>query len=84
MALDGRFSRLGYLALGAERQRLEQYFTSCHTFSHFLRQVKGRPHATQILVSRLALLLMIEPYTRFPETRSPEAGARFPSGFLSV
>ena len=32
------------------RHASEQYFTSAHTFSHFFRHVKGRPHTTQSLV----------------------------------
>ena len=31
----------------ALRQRSEQYLTSSHTFSHFFRHAKGRPHAAQ-------------------------------------
>jgi hypothetical protein len=34
------------------RQPSEQYLTSFHTDAHFLRQAKGRPHATQIFVGR--------------------------------
>ena len=30
------------------RQRSEQYLTSSHTFSHFLRQVNGRAQTVQI------------------------------------
>jgi hypothetical protein len=30
----------------------EQYLTSSHTFSHFLRQMKGRPQVTQIFEGR--------------------------------
>jgi hypothetical protein len=37
-------------------QRFEQYFTSAHTRSHFLRHVNGRPHAAQRLDGRSALL----------------------------
>lgn len=34
----------------------EQYLTLSHTFSHFLRQVKGLPHVRQTLLGRSALL----------------------------
>lgn len=34
------------------RQRSLQYFTSFHTFSHFLRQVNGWLHTTQIFSGR--------------------------------
>lgn len=36
------------------RQASEQYFTSSHTFSHFLRQTNGRPQVTQTLEGRSA------------------------------
>lgn len=36
----------------APRQRSEQYLTSSHTFSHFLRQVNGLPQVAQVLVGR--------------------------------
>ena len=34
------------------RQRSEQYFTSSHTFSHFLRQVNGLPQVRQVFSGR--------------------------------
>ena len=37
------------------RQASEQYFTSSQTFSHFFRQVKGRPQCWHILLGRSAL-----------------------------
>jgi hypothetical protein len=37
------------------RHLSEQYFTSSHTFSHFLRQVKGLPQVAQVLVGRFDL-----------------------------
>ena len=40
------------------RQRSEQYFTSSQTFSHFLRQVNGRWQWMQILLARLAFLII--------------------------
>ena len=40
------------------RQRSEQYFTSSHTFSHFLRQVNGRWQWMQTLLGRLAFLII--------------------------
>ena len=40
------------------RQRSEQYFTSSHTFSHFLRHVNGRWQWMQILLGRLAFLII--------------------------
>jgi hypothetical protein len=40
------------------RQRSEQYFTSSQTFSHFLRQVKGRWQWMQILLGKLAFLII--------------------------
>ncbi len=39
-----------------ERHRSEQYFTSSHTRSHFLRQAKGRLQVSQILVGSVALV----------------------------
>jgi hypothetical protein len=38
----------------ALRQRSEQYLTSSHTFSHFFRHAKGRPHAAQTFCGRSA------------------------------
>ena len=38
------------------RQRSEQYLTSSHTFSHFLRQQNGKPQITQTLLGRLDCL----------------------------
>jgi hypothetical protein len=32
------------------RHASEQNFTSCHTFSHFFRHVKGRPHTVHVFV----------------------------------
>ena len=40
------------------RQRSEQYFTSSHTFSHFLRQVKGRAQLAQTLLGSSDFLRM--------------------------
>lgn len=34
----------------------EQYLISCHTFSHFLRQLKGRPQTAQIFCGRSRFL----------------------------
>ena len=34
------------------RHRSEQYFTSSQHFSHFLRQVKGNPQTTQVLLGK--------------------------------
>jgi hypothetical protein len=42
--------------LGCRRHASEQKRTSCHTDAHFLRQVKGRAQAAQILVGRSAFL----------------------------
>ena len=45
-------------------QRCEQYLTSSHTATHFLRHAKGRLHARQILVGRSAfcrILAMTSP-----------------------
>jgi hypothetical protein len=36
------------------RQRSEQYFTSSQTFSHFLRQTKGRLQTGQVLWGRFS------------------------------
>jgi len=36
----------------ARRQRSLQYFTVAQSRSHFFRQVKGRPHRTQVLAGR--------------------------------
>lgn len=41
------------------RQRSEQYFTSSQTFSHFLRQAKGRPQVTQVLLGRSPFLIIL-------------------------
>jgi hypothetical protein len=49
---------LYFSALQLILQRSEQYFTSSQTFSHFLRQVKGRWQWTQILLGRLAFLII--------------------------
>ena len=38
------------------RQRSEQYFTSCQTFSHFLRQANDNPQLAQVLVGKSAFL----------------------------
>lgn len=35
----------------------EQYLTSCHTFSHFLRQVIGLLQRAHILIGKLAFLI---------------------------
>ncbi len=34
-----------------------QYFTSCHTFSHFFRQVKGLLQVRQVLVGRFSFFM---------------------------
>ena len=36
-----------------------QYFTSSHTFSHFLRQVNGRLQTVQIFVGRFCFLCIM-------------------------
>lgn len=60
-------------------QRSLQYFTSSHTFSHFLRQVKGRPHTTQSFEGKLAFL------TPFKETVTETARNFKPTaGFESI
>jgi hypothetical protein len=40
-------------------QRAEQYFTASHCFSHFLRQVNGRPHLAQIFCGKCGFLWAI-------------------------
>jgi hypothetical protein len=35
----------------------EQYFTSSHTFSHFLRQLNGLPQTVQLFVGRFCFLI---------------------------
>ena len=50
----------------APRQRSEQYFTSSQTFSHFLRQVNGRPQTRQVFCGK-SLFFCI-----FAKTNSPE------------
>jgi hypothetical protein len=42
--------------LRSRRQRSLQYFTSAHTFSHFLRQVNGRPQCAQIFCGKSRFL----------------------------
>lgn len=37
-----------------------QYFTSSHTFAHFLRHLKGRPQTTQIFPGRFGFLWGME------------------------
>lgn len=44
---DHRFARC--------RQASLQYFTSCHTRSHFFRQVNGLPHTVQTFTGRFSL-----------------------------
>ncbi len=44
------------VALAVRRQRSEQKRTCSQSRSHFLRQVKGRPQAAQVLVGRSAFL----------------------------
>lgn len=39
-----------------------QYFTSSQTFSHFFRQVKGRPQAWQVLVGKKGFLCAMQLY----------------------
>ena len=39
-------------------QRSEQYLTSSHTFSHFLRHVKGRSHTTHIFCGKSAFFIV--------------------------
>ena len=41
--------------LCVRRQRSEQNLTASQVWAHFLRQMKGRAHCTQILLGRLAL-----------------------------
>jgi hypothetical protein len=41
------------------RQALLQYFTSCHTLSHFLRQENGRPHTRQVFAGMFDFLWAI-------------------------
>jgi hypothetical protein len=36
---------------------LEHVVTSSHTFSHFFRQVKGRPQVTQILEGKFSFFI---------------------------
>ena len=46
----------GALSLFCLRQASEQYLTSAQVFSHRLRQVMGRPQATQGLLGSATLL----------------------------
>jgi hypothetical protein len=41
------------------RQESEQYLTSSHTFSHFLRQANGRPQTTQSLTGNSDFLRIL-------------------------
>ncbi|KFJ39527.1 hypothetical protein DR85_1341 [Francisella tularensis] len=47
------------------RHLSEQYFTSSHTFAHFLRQVNGKPHTTQIFVGRRCFFIYLSPQEIF-------------------
>jgi len=51
-----------------------QYLTSCHTFSHFLRQVNGLSHTKQTLIRRADLLLFCK--TLFICSGSKNTGKR--------
>lgn len=41
------------------RQPSEQYFTSAQTFSHFLRQLNGRPQTTQVFSGKSDFLRIL-------------------------
>jgi hypothetical protein len=52
------------------RQRSLQYFTLSQTFSHFLRQLKGRLQTTQVFCGRNGFLCAMA--LRFEMTRGPQ------------
>ena len=62
--MGGAQSRVGLTR--SVRQRSEQYFTSSQTFSHFLRQVKGRPQTTHVFCGKSPFFCI------FAKTASPE------------
>ena len=53
----------------SRRQRSEQYFTSSQTFSHFLRQTKGREQTGHSFCGKCALVCM-KHYTQLSTTRT--------------
>jgi hypothetical protein len=62
------------------RQRSEQYLTSSQTFSHFLRQVNGKPHRMHGLLGRSDFLrifiwLKINKYMKLYWSNEKPAGA---------
>jgi len=54
------FGKIIYLSpFLPRRQRSEQNFTFCQSFSHFLRHANGRSHAAQILVGKFDLVYFL-------------------------
>ena len=58
----------------AERQRSEQYFTSCQTRAHFLRQANGSPQCAHVFEGRSPFLIM-RGMMRAPHSRAVPCGA---------
>ena len=57
--VPGHAPALGWPGLAVPRQWSEQWVTFSQSRAHFLRQVKGRPQITQILVGRSDFLRIL-------------------------